>query len=405
MKQCSSYMGLSDEVLQSKDFNNAVQFAQNFINFYRSMIPDSFLKQYKNPCWYSNLSENALSILQEFDSTTMNSKRYLAKATKLVFNSSSLKNRLLCLPYFFVPGFPKSATTALDTGLRKHPQIIGPVSKEPHWWTRGLHTKVPSKDIITLSVVRYTLYFTSLTNELTSDTITYDASQSTLWDSPLPKDGQDFCVLPAIISQLLPRAKFVVMMRDPVDRLISHYIWSCKFHNGDDITKWPAKVLENGRNLLEDQTVAMTHWFDKCVERNSFYDCANARTFNLKSNLTGSCGQIGHRLGVGLYHVHIRKWLKFFPKEQFLFLRMEDLIKKPLRTMRKLAQFLDIDSVSKDTKQWFSEKVNQRTQEQDSVFTVKPITKQLLRDFYSPHNELLAELLDDDRFLWNDVFS
>ncbi len=400
-------MGLPDEALQGKNFDDAVQFALKFIKFYRYVIPDSFLKQYKNPCWYSNLSRNALSVLQDFDSSTNSrSKRYLKKATNIVFNGTSSKSRLLCLPYFFVPGFPKSATTTLDAGLRKHPQIVGPVTKEPHWWTRGVHTKEPSKDVITLSVAQYSLYFTTLAEELSSTAITYDASQSTLWDSPLPEDGMDYCVLPAIMSQLLPKAKFVVMMRNPVERLVSHYIWSCKFHNGDDIAKWPTKVLENGRNLLHDQTVAMTHWFENCVARTSPYDCANARRFDIRSNLTSACGQIGHRLGVGIYHVHIRKWLKFFPKKQFLFLRMEDSIKKPLQTVQKLTEFLDIAPVPMaDRKQWFSEKTNERTQKQDSIFALKSTTKQLLTDFYSPHNELLAELLGDDKFLWTDIHS
>ncbi len=402
LEQCSLDMGLVHADLQEEKFENSVQFALKFIDFYQSVIPKSFLASYKNPCWYSNLSQDAMSVLDHLDNSVELSQNYLNELTHLVFKKSYSKNQLLCLPYFFVAGFPKSATTTLDIGLRKHPQIVGPTSKEPHWWTRGAHSKESSKDRGALSVTQYSLFFMPIANALTTSTsvsnlITYDASQSTLWDSPLSR-SLDYCILPALMSRLLPNAKFVVMMRNPVERLISHCIWSCKYHNGDDIRQWPSKVLENGPDLLHNQAVNLTKSFEKCAETASTYKCASTKLVIG----SGGCGNIGHRLDIGVYHVHIRKWLKFFPKKQFLFLRMEDLISDPFETMQKLTSFLDIDPISKDdTKQWFSEKINERTQEQDSIFRIKPTTIEVLNSFYSPHNEQLAELLGDNSFLWN----
>lgn len=424
LEQCSVGMGLDDADLQEENFEKAVQFALHFIDFYQSVIPKSFLASYKNPCWYSNLSQDAISVLSQLDSSAVLTPNYLKELTHLVFKKTHSKIQLICLPYFFVAGFPKSATTTLDEGLRKHPQIIGPTRKEPHWWTRGAHSRESSKDRGALSVTQYSLFFQPVADALTSTSvsnlITYDASQSTLWHSPLT-GGLDYCILPALMSRLLPDTKFVVMMRNPVDRLISHCIWSCKYHNGDDIRQWPPEVLENGPKLLHNQVVELTKSFEKCTETASTYKCASTRfeyvsvrpgaiinhslgfSRTLKSiPVANECGKIGHRLDIGLYHVHIRKWLKFFPMKQFLFLRMEDLISDPFETMQKLTVFLDIDPISRDdTKQWFSEKINKRTKEQDSIFRIKPSTIQLLNSFYSPHNEQLSELLGDDSFLWN----
>ena len=50
------------------------------------------------------------------------------------FNGSE---RLLCLPYFYLAGFPKCGTTDLYLHMTQHHHIIPTVVKEPHWWTRG----------------------------------------------------------------------------------------------------------------------------------------------------------------------------------------------------------------------------------------------------------------------------
>ena len=413
MEECSVYVGIERTQIQLKGFDKTVRFAHNFINYYRSVIPKSFLRSYKNPCWYSSISpdtEPLLTSLDNFDSTKY-TESYLNKLKQSVFKKSHSKNHLLCLPYFFIAGFPKSATTNLDAGLRRHNRIVGPETKEPHWWTRGLHTKGEAgEELGSLSVARYPLFFKPLSDALESspdtELITYDGSQSTLWDSPVLKEGLDYCVLPAVMSQLLPNAKFIILMRDPVDRLISHYIWSCKYHRGSSVNKWPPEILENGPTVLHKQAVELTDWFERCTQSFSLYECVGEKSLHITSNITNQCGVIGHRLGIGLYHVHIRKWLHFFPKEQFLFLRMEDLTNNPFETMSKITNFLHISPVSnEEADQWFSEKINHRTHEQDTLFKIRDTTISLLRNFYRPHNELLAQLLGDDRFLWSDIHS
>ena len=49
-------------------------------------------------------------------------------------------NSIKCLPYFYLIGPPKCATTDLWFNIQRHPQVVqtyGGDSKEPHWWTRG----------------------------------------------------------------------------------------------------------------------------------------------------------------------------------------------------------------------------------------------------------------------------
>ena len=62
--------------------------------------PSSHLPQYKNPCWHDD-----------------------AKAA------------LRCLPFAYIPGILKCATSALYDVLEKHPDVQVSYPKETHWWT------------------------------------------------------------------------------------------------------------------------------------------------------------------------------------------------------------------------------------------------------------------------------
>ena len=98
---------------------------------------------------------------------------------------------------------------------------------------RALHLSTVSMDIEYVSTVSHcnTLFF-GIPSELDSwfsllwpgrkhSVITYDGSQSTLWDSNFFYKGQEYCVMPAVISRVLPNAKFIIVMRNPVTSLYS----------------------------------------------------------------------------------------------------------------------------------------------------------------------------------------
>ena len=50
-----------------------------------------------------------------------------------VILSAEMGNRLVCLPAFFVAGFPKAATTDLYERMSKH-QYIEPGNQKEHFW-------------------------------------------------------------------------------------------------------------------------------------------------------------------------------------------------------------------------------------------------------------------------------
>ena len=107
------------------------------------------------------------------------------------------------------------------------------------------------------------------------------------------------------------------------------------------------------------------------------------------------------RLRIGLYSLHIEHWLKAFPKDQLLFIRLEDWSKNRTRILNEhVFPLLDLPSVpiqriateKAQNKNWHGKNVNMHNS-----------TRQLLKDFYRPFNKKLSSMLQDDSYLWSDI--
>lgn len=114
------------------------------------------------------------------------------------------------LPTFFVIGAAKSGTTSLHYYLDEHPQIQMSAIKEPHFFS-GPENGIP--------------YPGGRISEL--------AEYERLFDPAAPARGESspsYSVhprrtgVPQRINQLVPDARFVYLVRDPIDRTVSHYM-------------------------------------------------------------------------------------------------------------------------------------------------------------------------------------
>ena len=396
--------------------------ADTFLEKIKPFIPQ-FSSKYKNPCWtaekLSVSSSHMKKILHPFFFDTsrrvkpgmeIKFSRYLRKPAK---NNSTNRTKVLCLPYFFLAGFPKSASTTLHHVLSELPGVVAPEGKEPHWWTRVLslsNSKKFDPEYIPIAFMAYIYFFDTISSRLDKkpnqaktdvmNLITYDGSQCTLWDSNFFYRDQDFCAMPAVMSRVLPNAKFIVVMRNPVTRLYSHFKYSCKLQYGK-LEKWPVEMREKGTALFHEQVTKDIMAFNDCLETKSAFECASSSIVqHSHSNESSNCGRVQHRLAIGLYVIHIKKWLQFYPQENFLFLRMEDLTRNARETIHKITNFLDLPSPSVAMQ---GEELFERENALRGIS--RPMlekTKSVLDNFYGPFNKALATLLNDDRYLWND---
>lgn len=417
LERCSEVMGISEESLSSKrkDLMEVGRRAQLFLDSIQSLLPSEFSIEHRNPCWMAEQPKAKLSwnkLLKTFFQhnsrelrlrENKNSSHYLSKPLRV---GDSRKGLLLCLPYFFLAGFPKSATTTVHEALRKLPQVAAPQGKEPHWWTRVLGLSDSLQDLnieqLHIAFMAYTRFFGGR-KEWSADTITYDGSQSTLWDSNFLYKGQDYCAMPAVMSRVLPDAKFIVVLRNPATRLHSHFLFSCKLHYGRQQQQWPQAVIEQGKELFHSQVEKDIDSFNQCTETMSEFECASiwtsTRSKTESVHSSELCGLVWHRLTIGMYIVHIKKWLQFYPLENFLFIKMEDISDDSAGTILRITQFLNIPPLPRET----AESIFGQPQNALNMSKSQPMdesTKVLLERFYQPFNEELAKTLNDERFLW-----
>jgi Sulfotransferase family len=112
-----------------------------------------------------------------------------------------------CGPNLFLVGAAKCATTALWVHLGAHPEIHMSSVKEPHFFSRSETPGHPS--------VRDPAAYARLFESGAARRFRGEASTSYLWDPDSP----------AAIRRAAPDARIIVSLRDPVERLYSHY-WS-----------------------------------------------------------------------------------------------------------------------------------------------------------------------------------
>jgi len=119
-----------------------------------------------------------------------------------------MKTLIEKLPNFFIVGAPRSGTTSLYSFLKEIPEIFMSPVKEPQYFAPNFPKNDGLKPI--LDKKKYLKLFAGVKNEIAIG----EASTSYLWD---PKT-------PGIIHSVIPNARIIVMLRDPVERAFSHYL-------------------------------------------------------------------------------------------------------------------------------------------------------------------------------------
>src|ERR1700761_3379985 len=194
-------------------------------------------------------------------------------------------------------GAPKCGTTSLFEYLCGHPDVARPTRKEIHYfdenYARGLtwyraHFPVAAKPQITGEATTAYLF---------------------------AKDA------PARAAALVPDAKIIAVLRDPVRRVISHY--------------WHNHRLGRVRGDFES-------YFREALSPNAERETNQARQF------------INYPVQWGFYKEQIERWFEHFPREQFLFLRFEDLASDGAAQTRRVFDFLSLPTVAIDAVKVFN---------------------------------------------------
>lgn len=343
--------------------------------------PQNLLRTCKNPCW---------------------------------FDTSGLARKLRCLPYFYIPAIAKAGTTDLFRRIRMHPDVMMGTMKEYHFWDEmrfgNVHDIWDSNPYVVSNEVHWTLedYTDKITGKDgiqavlqdlrangTSPKIFGDGSPSYMraTNSWPILEGNEGCSEPRVLTghhirHATPSAKLILIFRHPTTRLFSRF--------ASRTTRTP--MLKEATNEdFHNYVVKGVQLYEDCFKRFSLRQCAYNNTLRVEAVV---------RLNEGLYPVYLADWLRIWPKEQMLFLRNEDYGRDLSGTLDTVFQFLTLAPVRGPVRDEIMshELYNPGTVEYSKLGPMKPETKAVLDQFYQPFVVKMAELLQDDRYLWRDVY-
>ena len=418
---CLGAANMTEDFRRNGYLEKARENARHYVNVLRSIIPTSemFSKNYSSPCWetefrVSNTKERGKVLSKIGGKNILLNQGDYSGSPRRVLESIQQRDRgefasnVACLPKIFVAGFPKCGTTFLycliTKGLGIRPMQM---LKEPHWWVNAGPLINPWKPA-TKDVMVYLLNFIASTFDARA--LTVDASVETILEWPRFYRGEppvNYCLIPALIPKILPTSKYIVTMRNPVLMLYSYFWFSC--------TQYGIKLSKEERlkapDVFHDRVVSKVKAFNSCLRSESLEWCT-VYISNLTSILQFSpelprCGRIW--LGKGLYYVHIKRWLSVVPRENFYFVKMEEMSRDTGKVAKELWDFLEVPG---DLKLYHVNKCQSLQHEQKAVnyhhdphLEMRRDTKELLEEFYRPFNQRLADLIADgnSKFLWEDT--
>ena len=176
---------------------------------------------------------------------------------------------------FMIIGAMKSGTSTLTKILSMHPEVCFCREREPHFFSKTPDWKANLEDYKNL----YNPQEEQICGESSTTYTCYPEFNKNIWDD---------------LYEFNPQLKLIYIMRDPVDRILSHYM----------------------HNYLRGYT---SEPLEKAILSKSTY------------------------INRTRYWVQIRPYLDVFGKEQVLLLTFEELIANKKMTLNKIADFLDID--------------------------------------------------------------
>lgn len=247
------------------------------------------------------------------------------------------------LPDFLIIGAQKAGTTSLFKYLGMHPSLQSSIStKELHffdtyyargenWYRANFPVSAPGK-------------------------LCYEASPSYLMHPRVPQRAH----------AMLPKAKLLVLLRNPVERAYSSY--QHQIRAGRETLSFEEAIAQEASRIGPE--------LEKIMADPGFV-AKDYRRFSY--------------LERGKYVEQIKRWHEYYPKDAMLVIESESFWREPQEAFDRIFGFLGVESVSLPVKK----KYNTGGYTSD----MEPDTRQRLEEFYRPYNSALYEYLGEN-FNW-----
>jgi Sulfotransferase domain len=241
------------------------------------------------------------------------------------------------LPDALIIGAMKSGTSSLHYYLTQHPQVVAPLRKEVHYFD--------------LNFARGEAWYRANFGRAGAGGLNLDSSPYYLLHPQVPPRAY----------ALLPAAKLIVLLRDPVRRAYSHYWHECD-KGREPLSFEDAIAAEAERIELDHGRLANGE-----IERSAAH-------------------QYFSYLARGRYAEQLAAWLRVYPRQSLLVLRFEDLAREPLPVLNRTLGWLGLPAMT-------SARLEPRNTRKYPP--MNPATAERLREYFAPHNARLESLLGE----------
>ena len=250
------------------------------------------------------------------------------------------------LPDFVIAGVMKCGTTSLFNHLINHRCVAEPLVKGVKYFNRNLErgdewykANFPSDE--EMQALRSS-EGCAMTGESSPDYL------------PNPEAA-------SLLHQLRPDVQLIVLLRDPVDRALSHYHY--RKVRGRENRSFEEAIKENLASLEAE--------------------AAGISLLQQHPNYTSY-------LGRGLYMPQLRHWLEVFPKEQIKVVGSEQFLQDAQSVYSEVLEYLGLPGDQLAVRKKYN------TGKYDEMSSS---THQLLCDYFRPHNQHLFEFVGRE-FEW-----
>lgn len=190
-------------------------------------------------------------------------------------------------PNFFIVGAVKAATTSLYYYLKDIPGVyMSPVKETRYFSTRNVLREITDKN-----------EYLDLFRKAADHDAIGEATPSYLWDPDTP----------GLIHQVVPAARIIMILRDPIERAYSHYLMDLRYTGR---TKSFYDELIEGYNSQEKVKIV--------GESNLYVD-------------------------LGMYYEQVKRYFDVFGRERVKVVIFEEFVKDPVGTVNEILAFLEVN--------------------------------------------------------------
>ena len=319
-------------------------------------------------------------------------------------------------PAFFLLGVKKSGTTSFFRFLTQHPQVVRGKQKELMFFNQrmfpyskyiedgdgdGVIAEREPNGKIKVQTIRQDLLALYPNEKLRIND--YSKSQSTRRISfdATPQYLYNWASTSRAILCSCPWAKLLVIVRNPTDRLWSHYNYvnDLLMKQGKDpmAASFEEWLLDDLKHLHRHGLIEMYGYPQKGFETEE--DIAKAWSAYTRATGEGPVGRNMYAFSLHGWFQELRRMGRD-PKDAFRVVRLEDLSNdsKPgvaTEIFNEIMSWLGVETITNPELHKSFQQNMKTNYDKLGRPTLSEQTKKLLDDFHAPYNEMLAWLLDD----------